>query len=174
MCRELAYRVDLLDTIWAELDLRCKEFNPLILVERAVDEGRLNHTTLALSSLEQALSEASTSHSHRQSSRASTVLSLDDLVTTKLDAIDQVIELLASDVAVAGLGDKRDNGYAGVSTDDSNVLIAGVGALDFGNESRGTDDIEGGDTEESLWVVDTFALVNLGTDRDSGVDLFSR
>jgi hypothetical protein len=102
---QLANGVNLLDTIWAELDVGSKELNTLILVERAVDEGRLNNTTLTLSSLEQALSEASTCHGHGEGSRAGTILGLDDLVTTKLNAVDQVVELLARDTSVAGLGD---------------------------------------------------------------------
>ena len=92
---QFANGVDLLDAIGTELNFGGEEVNTLILIERAVDEGRLNHGTLALSSLEQALSEASTGHSHGQSGGSSTILGLDDLVTTKLNAVDQIVELLA-------------------------------------------------------------------------------
>ena len=163
--------MNLLDTIWAKFDVGSKEVNTLILVERAVNEGRLDNTTLALSSLEQALSEASTSHSHGQSSRASTILSLDDLVATELDAVDKSVELLAEDIAVARLGNKRNDCDAGVATNDSNFLIGWVGTLDLGDETGGTHDIEAGNTEESLWIVDAPALENLSDDGDRGVDL---
>ena len=61
---QLANWVDLLDTVGTKLNLGGEEVNTLVFVERAVDEGRLDHGTLALSSLEQALSKSSTSHSH--------------------------------------------------------------------------------------------------------------
>jgi hypothetical protein len=41
-----------------------------------------------------------------------------------------------------------------VTTNDSDVLGGGVGVLDLGDEARGTDNIESGDTEEALGVVD--------------------
>lgn len=160
-----------LDTFWAQLDLGGEELNTLVLEQRAVDESGLDDTLLALSGLQQALSEASTSHSHGKGSRASAILGLDDLITTILDAVDQSIELLTGDFGVAGLGDQRNDGDTGVAANDGDVLISRVGSLDLGDEARGTDDIEGGDTEETLGVVDTLGLVDLGADWDGGVDL---
>lgn len=90
-----------------------------------------------------------------------------------MDSVDQLIQLRASDVAVAGLRDQWDNGDAGVTTNDGDLLISRVGLLDLGDESGGSDNIESGDTEESLWVVDTLALEDLTADGDCGVDLFS-
>jgi hypothetical protein len=58
-----------------------------------------------------------------------------------------------------------------VATNDGDGLAGGVGLLDLGDEARGTDDIKGGDTEETLGVVDTAGLVDLGDDGDGGVDL---
>jgi hypothetical protein len=58
-----------------------------------------------------------------------------------------------------------------VATNDGDGLAGGVGLLDLGDEARGTDDIKGGDTEETLGVVDTPGLVDLGDDGDGGVDL---
>ena len=171
MLGQLADRVDLLNTIGSKFDLRGEEVNTLILVQRAVDEGRFNDTLFTLSSLEQALGEASTSHSHGESSRTSTVLSLDDLITTELNAVDQVIELLASDVGVAGLGDQGNDSDARVSTNDGDVLVCWVGLLDFGDETGGTDNVKGGDTEETLGVVDTLPLEDFGNDGYGRVDL---
>ena len=100
MLSQLANRVDLLNTIWAKLDIGSEEVNTLVLVQRAVDKGRLDDASLALSSLEQALSEASTGHGHGQSRRACTILGLHDFVTTELDAVDQAVELLATNITV--------------------------------------------------------------------------
>lgn len=102
---EPANRKDLLNAVWTELNLGREEVNPLVLIERAVDESRLNDTSLTLSSLEQALGETGTCHGHGEGGRASTVLGLDDLVSAELDAVDQVVKFLAGNVSVAGLGD---------------------------------------------------------------------
>lgn len=42
--------------------------------------------------------------------------------------------------------------------------------LELGNESLGSDDVEGGDSEDTLWVVNSGFLEHLGGDWDSGVD----
>ena len=167
---DLANWMDLLDTIWTELNERGEEVAAAILVEWAVDESWLDNTLLALSSLEQALGEASTGHGHGEGSRSSTILGLDDLVTTELHTVDVGVELLALQV-VAGLRQKWDDGLAGVTTDDGDALVGWVGALDLGDEAGGTDNVKGGDTKETLGVVDTLGLEDLGGDGDGGVDL---
>ena len=72
---------------------------------------------------------------------------------------------------MAGLGKEGNNGGARVATDDGNVLVGGVGALVLGNKAGGADDIEGGDAEEALGVVDTLGFEDFGADGDSRVDL---
>jgi hypothetical protein len=86
---DLANGVDLLNTVGAELDLGGEEVDTLVLVERRVDEGGLNDTLLALGGAEEGLGEAGTGHSHGESGGTSTVLGLDDLITTELDAVDK-------------------------------------------------------------------------------------
>lgn len=170
---DLADGVDLLDTVGAELDVGGKVLDALVLVEGRVDKGGLNDVLLALGSLEERLGEAGTSHGHGEGGGTGTVLGLDDLVTAELDAVDVAVELLASQV-IARLGEERNNGSARVATDDGDVLAGGVGVLELGDEARGTDDVEGGDTEEALGVVDTPGLEDLGGDGDGGVDLASQ
>jgi hypothetical protein len=167
---DLANGVNLLDTVRAELDVGGEVFAALILVQRRVDESGLDDVLLALGSLEERLGETGTGHGHGESGRASTVLGLDNLVTAKLDAVDVALELLALKV-VAGLRQERDDGCAGVATNNGDVLAGGVGVLDLGDEARGTDNVEGGDTEEALGVVDALGLEDLGGDGDGGVDL---
>lgn len=166
---DLANGVDLLDTVGAELDVRREVVDALVLVERRVDEGRLDNTLLTLSSPQQALGEASTGHGHGERGRASTALGLDNLVTTELDAVDVLGELLTLE-GVAGLGEKGNNGSARVTTDNGDVLVGRVRALDLGDEARGTDNVEGGDTEDAAGVVDTSSLEDLGGDGDGRVD----
>jgi hypothetical protein len=165
--------VNSVNTFWAKLDLGSKEVNALDLVERAVNEGWLDDALLALCSLEQALSETGTCHGHRECGRPCTVFCLDDLVTTELDAVDQRVELVAYDIGVTGLGDQRYDSDTRVAANDGDVLIGRVGGLDLGDETGGADDIEGSDTEQTLWIVDTLALEDFGKisdDRTVGVE----
>jgi hypothetical protein len=71
---------------------------------------------------------------------------------------------------VVGLGEKGNNGDTRVSSNDGNLLVGGVGVLDLRDEAGSTDDVEGGDTEEALGVVDTLGLEDLGGDGDGRVD----
>jgi hypothetical protein len=162
--------VDLLDTVGAKLDVGREVFAALVLVQGRVDEGGLDDVLLALRGLEQRLGETGTGHGHGESGRAGTVLGLDNLVTAKLHAVDVAVELLALEV-VARLRQEGDDGCARVATNDGDVLAGGVGVLELRDEARGTDDVEGGDTEEALGVVDTLGLEDLGGDGDGGVDL---
>ena len=88
-----------------------------------------------------------------------------------MDTVDKSIEFLARDVGVAGLGNKRNDGNTRVTTNDSDILIGRVGALDFADEAGGSNDIKSGDTEKSLGIIDALALVDFGDDGDGGVDL---
>lgn len=165
---DLAEGQDLLDTVGAELDLGGEEVDALVLVQRGVDEGGLDDALLALGSAQQGLSHAGTGHGHGQGGGTGTVLGLDNLITTKLDALDDL--LVGGQVGVGRLGEQGDDGHTGVATDNGDVLIGGVGALELGDEAGGTDDVKGGDTEQALGVVDTTGLEDLGDDGDGGVD----
>ncbi len=164
---ELADGENLLDTIGAELDLGAEELDTLVLVEGRLDKGGLNDL-LASGSAEKRVGHAGTSHGHGEGGRASAVLGLDNLVTTELDTLDELS--IGAQVGVAALAEERNDGDTGVATDNGDVLILGVGALDGGDEAASADNIEGGDTEESLGVVDTVGLEDLGADGDSRVD----
>ena len=168
---DLADRVDLLNTVGAELDVGGEVLDALVLVERRVNESGLNDVLLALSSLEEGLGETGTGHGHREGGGTGTVLGLDDLVTTELNAVDVVVELLARQV-VARLGEKRNDGSARVTTNNGDVLIGRVGVLQLRDEARSADNVEGSDTEKALGVVDTLGLEDLGGDGDGRVDLY--
>jgi hypothetical protein len=58
-----------------------------------------------------------------------------------------------------------------VAADDGDVLLSWVRALDLGDEAGGADDVEGGDAEQLLGVVDASGLEDLGGDGDGRVDL---
>lgn len=168
---DLADLVDLLNTVRAKLDLGGEEVDALVLEERALDESGLNDALLALGGAEKRLGEASTSHSHGKSGRASTVLGLDDLVTTELDAVHEVVTSLTLNAGVVGLGKEGDDSDTRVTTNDGDEFVGRVGVLDLGDEARGTDNVQGGDTEDALGVVDALGLEDLGDDGDGGVHL---
>ena len=169
----------LLGTVGAKLDGNGEELEStdggldgVTAWDGKVDKGWLNDVLLAGSSAEDLLSEAETSVGHREGGRASTVLGLDDLVTTELDAVDERGELVGGDGdGGLGLAEEGHDGLARVATNDGDGGLLGVlGAGDLGNEGLGADDVEGGDTEQALGVEDTLGLEDLGGDRDGGVD----
>jgi hypothetical protein len=123
-----------------------------------------------LGCLKKGLGEASTGHCHREGGAAGSVLSLDDLVATKLHAVHVVLQFLAVKV-LSRLREKGNDGRAGVATDNRDALVSRIGALDLANEAAGADDIEGSDSEQTLRVVDALGLEDLGGDWDGGVDL---
>lgn len=92
-------------------------------------------------------------------------------VTTELDSLDESLVLLAGDaLGLSVLAEQGDNGDTRVTTDDGHVDVLGVSALDLANESGSSDNVEGGNTEESLLVKDTGLLEDLGEDGDGRVD----
>ena len=86
--------------------------------------------------------------------------------------VDQSVIFVGRNLERGGdLAEERDNGLAGVTTDNGNlglrgVLLAGV----FLSESLGTNNVQGGDTEEALRVKDASALENLSSNGDGRVD----
>jgi hypothetical protein len=79
---------------------------------------------------------------------------LNDFIATKLDATNVVFKLLVLEIK-ASLAKEWNNRYTAVSTDDCDVLLGRVGIFDLTDKSAGTDNVEGGDTEEFLRIVDT-------------------
>lgn len=108
---------------------------------------------------------------HREGSGTGTGLGLDDLVTTKLDPVNEGLVSLTADVfALRGLGEERDDGDTRVTTDNGDLDVLGVLALDLTEESGSSDNVEGGDTKDPLLVKDALLLVDLGEDGDGRVD----
>ena len=72
---------------------------------------------------------------------------------------------------MVGLREEWHDGDARVAAHDGDGFVGRVGGLDLREEARGAYDVEGGDTEELLGVVDAFGLEDFGADGDGGVDL---
>lgn len=79
------------------------------------------------------------------------------------------VELLALEL-VSGLRKKWNDCRARVSADDCDVLVGWVGLLELGDESGSPDNVKSGNTKETLWIVDTLGLEDLGSDWDGRVD----
>jgi len=168
--RDLAETVDLLDTVGTEFDAGGEEAGELRVC--LLDVGALDDTLLAVQSADEVAREYGGGVGHGESSRSGTVLGLDDLVTTELDAVDQLLVLLTrlDGRSLGDLGEEGNDSDTGVATDDGDVDLGGSNASDAGEESVGAGDVEGGDTEQALGVVDASALEDLSNDGDSGVD----
>lgn len=139
---------------------------------RKVDEGRLDDASLALVSLEELLGEAEASVGHGEGGGSGAVLGLDDLVATELNTVGQGIKFVLGNVdSRLGLAEERDDGLAGVTANDGNDSLGWVLlASDALDEGLGTDDVEGGDTEELLGVEDAGLLEDLSGNGDGAVD----
>jgi len=83
--------------------------------------------------------------------------------------VSQSIELFLGELNT-GLREERDNSDTRVTTNNGDLDILGVEVLNLSNEARGTDNIKGSNTIETLGVEDTSLLQGLGKDGDSGVD----
>jgi hypothetical protein len=109
---------------------------------------------------------------HGEGGRTSTVLGLDDLVATKLDAVDESVVLVVGNGDAGGdLAEEGQNGLAGVTADNRNSQLLRVRLTgDLSNECFGTNNVESGNTKQALGVEDTLGLQDLCRDGHGGVD----
>ena len=138
-----------------------------------IDEGWFDDgLALTLLGFEQSFSEAESCERHGECGRTSTVLCLDDLITTELDTVDESIELVFRDVDCGlGLTEQRNNSGARVTSDNRDVQLGRILLSgDLSNEGLSTDDVEGSDTKELLGIEDTGVLEDFGSDGDGRVD----
>lgn len=98
-----------------------------------------------------------TSIGHGESGRSSTILSLHDLITTELYALDQLGQLVLGDLhSRLGLAEQWHDSLARVTTNDWNgEILRVVCANDGCHEGLSADNIESGNAKESLGVEDT-------------------
>lgn len=165
----LGERVDFLHALGSELNLAGKEIDTSILVQWRFNEGRFGEASLTGTSPQESVGHTGTSIGHRQSSRSRTLLGIDNFVTTELDSLCESITGLTHDLGVF-LREKRDNGMARVTASNGDIVVGWVRALELGDEAGGTNDVEGGHTEETLGVVNTPGLENLRYDGHGAVD----
>ena len=64
------------------------------------------------------------------------------------------------------LGEEGNDCHTRVTTDNGDLLAFRLGALDLGDKTGSTDDIEGGNTEQLLGVVDAMGLEDFRDDGD--------
>ena len=156
---------------YTKLNVGREEVDALVSEERALDEAGRDDALLATQATEECIGELGTGIRHRERSAAGTILGLDDLVTTELDTVDNLLVRLALyGLAEGTLGEQGHDGRARVATDDGNDGLLGVRVRELAEEAGGTDDVEGGDTEEAAGVEDAGLLEGRGDDRDRRVD----
>lgn len=158
--RELANSLDLLDTILAKLNLgrevsdvvTNKLLNGLatLRVGIQVHIGAFNNTRLAIDGIQDSQCETSTSKGHGQGCRTGTSLGLDNLITTELNAIGDLLNLLLRKLLSASdLGEKRKNGDTAVTSNNGDLEFSGLSTNQFRNKGGGTDNVESGNTKDS-------------------------
>jgi len=159
--------VVLLDTVLTESEFAAKVGS---IGDVGLNISVLNDVLAALSG-QAVVSESRGGESHREGSRASASLGLDDLSTGILDSGGQSLGgLFVEAHRGRGLGDDWDDGDTGVATDDWYVLVSDVVTGLLGDEGLGSHDVKGGYTEDLVFVVATDLLVNLSGNWDGGVD----
>ena len=97
---------------YAELDVGREVLDALALEQWALDERGSDDALLASQTTEQEASELGTSVGHGEGGATGTVLSLDDLITTELDAVRELVELLLGEARrkrVRGLREQGNN-----------------------------------------------------------------
>lgn len=91
--------------------------------------------------------------SHREGGRSSSVLGLDDLISSKLDALDEGGVGLSSSLnnllSLSSLGQQWDDGDTRVSSNHGNDSLRGLSSGNGGEESRGANNVKSGDSKES-------------------------
>ncbi len=163
--------MDLLNARWAELNTSGEELNTWN--HGALDKGALRHVLLALEAAENTVDKAGTGRGHREGGRASSILGLDDLITTELDAHSELLNLVLRKLACntsGELGEEWEDSDTSVAANDVHVSLASLTASGLSNKRVGAEHIEGGDTKDLLWVIDAVTLEDLSRDGNSGVD----
>lgn len=93
------------------------------------------------------------------------------LVKMYLDSLGESLELVLGELnAGLGLRNQGDDGNSRVATDDWNVDLGGVQVLGLGNESVRADNVQGGNAEDPVGVVDASLLQNFGGNGHGAVD----
>lgn len=103
---ELRKRQDILHSLGSKLNWGSKELAAILSGHRRLDKGALNNALLARGSLEQSVEEVGSRIGHGESSRSSAVLSLNDLITTELDALGEGLDISLREACVLDLGEK--------------------------------------------------------------------
>lgn len=137
------------------------------------DERRSDDALLTLDRPEERISKLGGSVSHTERRAPCAVLSFYDFVASILNPVHERLPLLAALRHCFARGRLREEGHDGdarVTAHDGDRRVKRVCAGDAGEEARGTDDVEGGDTEELPGVEGAGFGGDGGYDRDGRVD----
>jgi hypothetical protein len=169
--RQVTEAVNGFNTVEPKLNETGEEIYALGGEERTLDKGGGDDTLFAIQGSEERVRELGTSVSHGEGGRSSTILGLYDLVTTELNAVNElVVGFALHTLPVLSLGKERNDGGTTVTTDNGNNGLVRFSAGNARKESSGSHDIKGGDTEQALGVENTCFRKSLCHDGDGGVD----
>ena len=110
---------------------------------------------------------------HGEGSRSSTSFGGDDFISTELNSLDESVQSSLVGEQAGGqsgrsLGEEREDCNSGVTSNDGNgVFGSGRRLVDgLGGEGGGSDDVEGGDSEQTGGVEYTGSLEDFSTNWD--------
>lgn len=155
-----------LNSLTAELALGGEE---LATEDVLLNVSGLDDSLLTVQTLEDRSGEGGSSVSHGQSSRTSTLLSGDDLITSELDSLGDGGHVQLGDLVIGQLAQQGNDGGSGVSTNHGDVAVSRAHAEGLSDELASTDGIELSDSHNLARIVDAHLLEGLREDRDGGV-----
>lgn len=178
--RDGAQRQNLLNAVAAELNRHREERH--VAADELADRrttlgigGQVHKGTLGDGSaarccgLNHVQCETRTGVGHGKRGRTGAILSLDNLVTAKLNPVSHLFNLVLRQL-VRDLAQQGQNRHTAVATDDGHLQVGGVGTNELGHERRSADEVEGGDAKDAAGVVHAVLLEHFRHNRDRRVD----
>merc|ERR1712130_727976 len=151
--------VDLLNTVLTEENRGGEERR---VGNIRLNEGAFDNIRGTIESAQKEHGELSTSVGHGKGGRTSTILSLDNLIPTELNSVGQGVALRVGEGGTSRVsGEEGNNGLASMSTNNGDIKVGDINTLELSNEGASTSNVQGGNTEQFVLVVDTRSVHNI-------------
>lgn len=165
---QLAQPKVLLDAVLAQQERRGEVLALRLL---GPDKGTLHYAFLPVHGVQQGKREPSTGVGHGEGGGAGSGLGLHHLRAGLLDPAGQGGQLIGGELDLGcALGNQRDDGLPGVTSDDGHVDASRVETFELRHERVCSDNIQARDAKHPVGVVHAMLLHDLRRDRDGGVD----
>mmetsp|Transcript_131186 Transcript_131186/g.318704 ORF Transcript_131186/g.318704 Transcript_131186/m.318704 type:complete len:332 (+) Transcript_131186:322-1317(+) len=168
MVVHLAIAMDGLHALLAQSNRRGKVLG---LSDRGLHEGALRDARLTSQTGHHMVGKLGAGVGHREGSRAATCLGLNDLITSKHDAVCQGVTLLCGEADCGlGLREKRNDGGPRMAANNRHLDLVDIVALCLGDKCACPAYVQGGDSKQLPGVVNSVLLEDLSCNGHGGVD----